>query len=301
VKRFFMKSSDILMTGKDVLFLRVLLRSDHPQQERRSAASSSSLVTNPIFALKTMALAEAKLNFLLVDLRAAALRALRRAHWGRVMLIYGLLFCFLASARSGLHDPTSSTRASCPPVAFALDPIAVASLREGEIVACPSGSTGRRLARALVGAMLVATLLVSWKFGGLVDNATFKGGFGRVTRRSPKHAEGHSTRGSTRRRPSIPEGVSVGTTNRLGPHVSNRNARDLLPGETRLSTTCSSTRASSNHPSSTPTESSWSEGIFASSPATASSRCWSAAGCSRRRGALAARAGLRKPGGSRKL
>ncbi len=228
VKAFFMESSGILNTGQDAYSFEYYYDAMIPDRNGIGGLVSS-IVTNPLFALR-LALEEAKIVFL-ATIFVPLLFVPFFARWGRVMLIYGLFFCLLASRGPvfAIHFQYTSILF---PVAIALVPIAVRQLRAGEIVV-PFGLEPGRLGRALVGATLVATLLVSWKFGGFVDNATFKGGFARVTRSLTEEQKALYAWVDAQAT-SIPEGASVGTTNRLGPHVSNRMRAFFYPAQTKV-------------------------------------------------------------------
>jgi hypothetical protein len=91
------------------------------------------------------------------------------------------------------------------------------------------GLDGRRLAAAFLGAALVSSLLVSWKFGGFLENQSFRGGFSRVARGlTPAEKATYAWIDETVA--LIPQGASVGTSNKLGCHVSNRKDAVFYPG-----------------------------------------------------------------------
>jgi hypothetical protein len=70
--------------------------------------------------------------------------------------------------------------------------------------------------------VFVATALVSLKFGGILDNQSFKGGFGRVVRKlSPEDEKNFAWLEDMLEK--MPRNASVATTDRLGSHVSNRS------------------------------------------------------------------------------
>lgn len=228
VKAVFMESSGILNTGQDAYSFEYYYDAMIPDRNGIGGLVSS-LVTNPIFALR-LALEEAKVVFL-ATLFVPLLFLPFVARWGRVMLIYGLFFCLLAS-RGPVFAVHFQYTSILFPIAIALVPMAVRQLHTGELRA-PFGLEPRRLGHALIGATLVATLLVSWKFGGIIDNATFKGGFARVTR-SLTNEQKAVYAWVDEQAQRIPEGASVGTTNRLGPHVSNRMRALFYPQHTKV-------------------------------------------------------------------
>jgi len=178
----------------------------------------TSLLTNPAFVLKHV-IDETKIQFLLllfVPLAFVPFLALR----GRVMLVYGLVFCLLASrgAVFTIHFQYSSLLFA---VAFALVPAGLARLSQSTFVRDVTGVGGRRVVLTVAGAMVLATTALSCKFGGLVENASFKGGYVRVTRTlTDEQRETYAWVKEQLR--TIPRRASVGASPKLGPHVSNR-------------------------------------------------------------------------------
>ena len=224
VKRFFMTSADIFMSGKDSLSFAYYYEDLIPNKNG-VAGIIVSVVTNPVFVIKTM-VAEPKIVYLLTLFMPLCFLPFL-AKTSRVMLGYGLLFTLLAT-RTAVFSPAFQYSATLIPFAFALTPIA---LRQVEDSALPAqlGLDSRRLATALLGAALMSSLLVSWKFGGYLENHFFRGGFSRITRGlTPAEKETYAWLDKTVA--SIPEGASVGTTNKLGCHVSNRKDVVFYPG-----------------------------------------------------------------------
>lgn len=180
-----------------------------------------SIVTNPSFVLK-LVLEEQKIIFLALLFLPLALLPLA-ARNGRIMLVYGLLFCLLAS-----RDPVYSVHFQYTsvlfPVAFALTPAALRRIEEDGLWSL----SGPRFARALLGAGLVAGVILGIKFGGLAQNASFRGGFHPVTR--SLSAEQERTYAWLRQTiAKIPKNASVGASRKLGPHISNRREAYIYP------------------------------------------------------------------------
>lgn len=225
VKLFFMTSAGIIMSGKDAYSFAYYYEELMPNRSGLGGLVIS-LLTNPVFALKVM-LEEPKILFLLqLFVPLCFLPFLAKP--GRWMLAYGLLFCLLASrdAVFSIHFQYSSILF---PIAFVLTPIALRRA-EDSAPAAYFGLDGRRLSRALLAATLVASALVSWKFGGLVENASFRGGFHRVARTLTPEQE--ATYAWVRQQvESIPPGAIVGATSKMGPHVSNRKEAYFYPGD----------------------------------------------------------------------
>src|SRR5262249_17976999 len=110
-------------------------------------------------------------------------------------------------------------------VAFTLVPLALAGFCDGRLI---RGLDGGRFAKALCGVLLVVSVLVSWKFGAIVDNGSFKGGFSRITRKLTD-AQRDAYRWIDDQTRQIPRRASVAATPKMGPHVSNRKNAYLYP------------------------------------------------------------------------
>ncbi|WP_437620935.1 DUF2079 domain-containing protein [Sorangium sp. So ce1151] len=225
VKLFFMTSAGIIMSGKDAYSFAYYYEELMPNRSGLGGLVIS-LLTNPVFALKVM-LEEPKILFLL-QLFVPLCFLPFFARPGRWMLAYGLLFCLLASrdAVFSIHFQYSSILF---PIAFALTPIALRGAADSAPAAY-LGLDGRRLSRALLAAMLVASALVSWKFGGFIENASFRGGFSRVARKLTPDQEA-TYAWVTKQVEAIPPGAIVGATSKMGPHVSNRKEAYFYPGD----------------------------------------------------------------------
>lgn len=226
VKKFFMTSADIFMSGPNA-YSFAYYYDDLIPNHNGLGGMLVSLVTNPVFVIRTL-VAEPKIHYFLV-LFAPVLLLPFLAKPGRVMLLYGILFSFLAS-RAAVFTPHFQYSAVLLPIIFALTPEALREIEDGKL-ATTLGLDGRRLSRALVPALLVSSILVSWKFGGFLDNQAFKGGFTRVAR-SMSDKERATYAWIREQARSIPVRASVGTTNRLGAHVSNRLTAYFYPEHT---------------------------------------------------------------------
>ena len=183
-----------------------------------------SLVTNPLFVLKTL-IADAKVVYALtmfLPMLFLPLFALR----ARVLLVYGILFAMLAT-RAPVFSVHFQYGATLLPFAFVALPFALQQIEAGSVVA-RLGLNRIRIRGTLICAMLVASALVSWKFGAIVENQSFRGGFGRITRvlNEREKATYEWVRAQSR---TIPPRASVGTTGRTGPHVSNRARAYFYP------------------------------------------------------------------------
>jgi uncharacterized membrane protein len=216
VKKVFMTSSDIFMSGKESLSFAYYYDELIPNKNG-VAGLVLSLVTNPVFVVKVI-FTEPKLLYLLtLFLPLIFLPFFARTR--RVMLSYGLLFCLLAT-RSAVFSPAFQYSNTILPIAFALTPAALAQIADSGLVSA-FGLDARRLSRALLVSAFAASLLVSWKFGGIVDNQAFKGGFSRVARRlSQRDRETYAW--IRQQVAQIPPNASIAVSNKLGAHASNR-------------------------------------------------------------------------------
>jgi uncharacterized membrane protein len=226
VKRFFMTSADIFMSGKDS-YSYAYYYEDLIPNKNGVAGLVLSVVTNPVFVVKTI-FAEPKVVYLLTLFLPLAFIPFF-AKTSRVMLVYGLLFCTLAT-RTAVFSPAFQYSATLIPFAFALTPIALRQIEDGRLTVA-SSLDGARLSRALLAGAFAASVLVSWKFGGFIDNQFFHGGFVRVTRSlTPAQEQQYAWLDATVAK--IPKGASVGVTNETGCHVSNRKDVYFYPGST---------------------------------------------------------------------
>ncbi len=223
VKAFFMTSSDIFMSGKDSYSFAYYYEDLIPNHDGMRGLLFS-LVASPIFTLRTM-LAEPKLIYL-ATVFAPLLFLPFLARKGRLMLAYGLVFTLLAS-RAPVFSTHFQYSSVLLPVAFAIAPSGLARVLDSGLVAA-RGLNPQALRRALLAAALTAGLLVSWKLGGVLPNASFRGGFNHVRYRLlpgdvPKYEWVRA------QADAIPPSASVAVSNRMGPHVSARRVAVFFP------------------------------------------------------------------------
>jgi uncharacterized protein (TIRG00374 family) len=223
VKRFFMTSVDILNSGKESYSFAYYYEDLIPNHNGVPGLLIS-LATNPVFILKTM-LAELKILYVLTLFVPLCFLPLF-ARPGRVMLAWGIIFCLLAS-RGAVFSPHFQYSSTLIPIAFAMTPAALRQIEDGALVRWV-GLDGGRVRRALLSAAFVASLLVSWKFGGILENTTFRGGFVPVTR-SLTDKERETYTWIREQVDKIPPGASVALTNRTGAHAANRREAFFYP------------------------------------------------------------------------
>jgi len=215
VKLFFMTSADIFMDGKEA-YSFAYYYDDLIPQRKGFTELLSSVWANPVFVLQHV-LEEKKILFLVtifLPLFFLPFAAKRR----RFMLVYGLLFILLAS-RPAVFSTHFQYTSVLLPLALVLVPDAMLRVRDG--VHRLFDVDGARLVRAMAVGMVFASLLISWKHGAVVDNATFKGGFSRISRDlDERRTKRYEWLQETIR--MIPPDASVGVSNTMGPHVSSR-------------------------------------------------------------------------------
>lgn len=175
VKRYFMISDDLLNCSKGgsclAFYFEDLIFAGEGTRELGLSALS-----NPQFLLKFLT-RPAKLVFighLLIPLLAAPLLAGRKRS---LMLLYGAMICLLSS-REPLYKLGFQYAGLIFAVAFPLAPYAWRRAQDS----APWGWDGRRLRWALIIGALSASVLASWKYGAIVENQGFRGGFSRPTR-----------------------------------------------------------------------------------------------------------------------
>jgi hypothetical protein len=146
-----------------------------------------------------------------------------------MMLAYGAALTLLAS-RVYLYSIHFQYTSLLIPFLFALAIAALGRLRSEEFTFLRT--SGPRLARALPFGMLVATLLCSWKFGGLIENSSFQGGFRPLIREAaPENRAAAAWLKKVAL--SLPRGARVAGNSRLITHLGPVSNLDLLEHRTQ--------------------------------------------------------------------
>ncbi len=216
VKTLFMSSSEMVMSGDDAYSFAYYYRHLIPK-DTGIPGLLTSLISNPGHALG-IAFKEAKALYLLGLLVPLLFVPLFGGTW-RIALLYGAAFLLLASRRPvfSLYFQYSTV---IYPILFALIPEGLLRLRarRGLVIA---GARGDALMGGLVGAMMLASVLCCWKFGGVWDNKNFRAGFQEVSHR---YGSGKARRYARFEQviARIPPGAVVTASKRLAPHVSSR-------------------------------------------------------------------------------
>ncbi len=212
VKLVFMSSTDVFDTGQRGYDYARYYRYVIPNKGG-VADILLSLVTNPVHVLRHL-LIEAKIKYLL-QVFGPLLFLPFIAPYGRIAMGYGLAVILLAS-RSHMYSTHYQYTMVLLPVLIALLPVALKRLaKNGWQRLIPAR---RSFALSCLGGVLVASVLLSMKFGVLVDNHEFS----RLTRRmTPELKEQYAA--VQRMVAIIGPDASVQASEALSSHASNRS------------------------------------------------------------------------------
>ena len=147
---------------------------------------------------------------------------------GRILMIVGLAVTLLAS-RSAVYSVHFQYPSLLYPAVFFLMAVALGGLGEHPWMV-KFGLDAKRLRPALVTGVLVSSLVVSLKFGGLVPNDTFRSGFGPFLPHTTA-ASRETYAWVERTAAAIPANATVSASWHLAPHVSNRFAIYPFPAD----------------------------------------------------------------------
>jgi len=230
VKLFVMTEPGIFMSGQgDSYSYRTSFEQLIPREGGGAIDFLLTLVTNPIFALR-VALEQDKLLYLLLILLPTLFLPLF-ARGRQILLAYGFVFCLLSS-KPGPHSIYKQYSSVLLPFVMVLLPYGLRELTGSKRLE-KIGCDGVRARRALTVGVVVAALLVSWKFGAFLPNRAF-----RVAQwRPPVHFTPAADLVDEQARyeslvelvDRIPASASVSATRFLVPHVSNREEAHIYP------------------------------------------------------------------------
>jgi uncharacterized membrane protein len=216
VKRFFMDSHELLNSGPGSYGFAYYY-ADLIPNGNGSTGLAVSLLTNPGFVLRSI-LVMAKLEYAAALLLPLALLPLA-ARPARVMMIYGAIFCLLAS-KPAVYSIAFQYSIVVLPLAFAAAVIALEQVPRWRVVVAYRLDAAR-IRGGLFAFALTASALISWKLGALDPAHVFYAGFTPIARELDQ--EGRDQYAWVRTEAAaIPPGASVAVTQRLGPFVSNR-------------------------------------------------------------------------------
>jgi uncharacterized membrane protein len=177
VKRFFMDSSDLLNSGPGSYGFAYYY-ADLIPNDNGGKGLAISLLTNPGFVLCNV-LVKPKLEFVAALLVPLALLPLA-ARPARTMLVYGAIFCLLAS-KPAVYSIAFQYSSLVLPLAFAAAIIALEQVPRWRLVVA-HGLDAARVRRALFVFALTASALVSWKLGAFDPDHVFYAGFTPIAR-----------------------------------------------------------------------------------------------------------------------
>ncbi len=216
VKRFFMDSPDLLNSGPGTYSFSYYY-ADLIPNGNGGKGLAVSLLTNPGFVLRNV-LVRPKIEFVATLLVPLALLPLA-ARPARAMLVYGAIFCLLAS-KPAVYSIAFQYSTIVLPLAFATAILALEQVPRWRIVAALRlDAPGLR--RALFSFALTASALVSWKLGAFDPGHQFYAGFTPLARELDAAAS-DQYEWVVSAVAQIPPDASVAATQRLGPFVSNR-------------------------------------------------------------------------------
>lgn len=186
-----------------------------------SKALLATLVSDPLFSLGTI-LTEAKLDY--VSKLLVPVFALPLFTRGRMLLVYGSALTLLAT-RPHLYSVHFQYSSALIPFVFVLTSHALGGVRAGKLGI--ASISGPRLSRALSAGILVSSVLASWKFGAIVENGSFEGGF-RPINRHPTDDQIAGDRWLRKVSRSLPRGAKVAASSRILTHLGSVTSIYLL-------------------------------------------------------------------------
>jgi uncharacterized membrane protein len=176
-----------------------------------------ALITNPQFVIG-VALKEAKLIYVMQLLLPLAFLPLLGRPW-RFAMAFGLFSTVLAS-KSAVYSIHFQYSVVLFPIMVTLAAIGLRRLSNGTLPG-RLGLARSQVVTVMLAAVLVSSLLMCWKFGGIIENGAFRGGY-----RAPVHelSEKQLERYQELRSflAQIPPDAAVSVIGRMAPHVSNR-------------------------------------------------------------------------------
>lgn len=209
-KLVFMTSPGLFNEGEEAYGFAYYYREMIPNKTGEKGFLTT-LLTNPAY-VAALITKEEKLRYLMV-IFGPLLFLPAWAGRARVMLLYGLVFTLLAS-RSAVFSPHFQYVAVLLPVAIALAPVGLRRLRAER-------PNTKGFMPSVMACVLIASLLVSWKFGAIVENASFRGGFRPVKRLwNEQTAERYDA--FLELVSVIEPDASVSATDQVGAHISSR-------------------------------------------------------------------------------
>lgn len=195
-----------------------------PQKRLGTMGMLLTLITNPIFVVQHV-LTEPKLRFFALVFLPFLLLPLV-APRGRLLLSYGLAFVFLAS-RTAVYSPAFQYATVLDSFVLGLAIISLAHIGQARLPALRRMDP-LRARPALLVAMIACTAVLSWKFGALLPNDSFRAGFHKLVR-EPSESTREAYAWLRKTIDGIAPDASVSAGSVVGPHLSNRGDAYLWP------------------------------------------------------------------------
>jgi uncharacterized membrane protein len=228
VKTFFMTSKGVLMQGGAESYSFSYYYADMIPDGKGVGGMILTLLTNPAFVLHH-AITEAKVLYMVKLVGPLLFLPLLAKGW-RWLFLYGLAFITLAT-REPVYSFGFQYSTVLLPFVFITFPLGLARLldwfgpADGSQASAETAATprvSRAAARAAVlFACLGASLALSWKYGGVLENTAFRGGFFTVARELTEEQR-ERFEWLEKTKATLDPKASVGVSNRTGPHLSNR-------------------------------------------------------------------------------
>jgi len=219
IKKYAMPDSSLLMQqSKDAASHIYYYKDMIPYPEEGMKGLVVSAFSNPAFTAKVIFLNHAK-NFYIVGLLMPMLFLPLLGGNKRVLMLYGLAFIGLVT-RKHVYSFHFQYSAVILPFLAASVPDATARVT-GWAARKKLVSSEAHLRRTMMWGMIVATLLLSARFGAFIPNNSFKGGWNRLNRMmTAEDTEHHEA--IREMVEMIPDDASVSASSSLVPHVSSR-------------------------------------------------------------------------------
>jgi uncharacterized membrane protein len=229
VKIFFMTSKGVLMQGGAESYSFSYYYADMIPDGKGVGGMILTLLTNPAFVLRH-AITEAKVLYMLKLVGPLLFLPLLAKGW-RWLFLYGLAFIMLAT-REPVYSYGFQYSTVLLPFVFITFPLGLARFldwfgdRTESVQPEEPSVRPRRVSRtaaraAVLFACLGASMALSWKYGGVLENSAFRGGFFTVARElNDDQRERFAWLEKTKA--TLDPKASVGVSNRTGPHLSNR-------------------------------------------------------------------------------
>lgn len=229
IKLYVMADPGLIMAGnKDSTSFHYFYEEMIPHEEEGMKGLVITMLTNPVYTLRVL-FKEEKIFFFLALLGPLLFLPLASGRKS-VMMIYGFVFIGAATRRY-MFSLYFQYSAVLFPILLASLPDAIARV-SGSRVAQVFGLKPRRLTWTLMWTCVVATLLVTHKYGVLWPNDAFRAGWNPLARGS----NSERTERYEYMRGLIDEHIapdaSVCASSSLGPHVSNREGIYKWPSTT---------------------------------------------------------------------